>query len=70
MAKSQSLGEKTKISVLLPEEDFLVFDEYCEKQGFKKSTLIARLIREHLHREGFQTQRELFQLTGSGQGKD
>ena len=65
MAKSQGHGSKTKISVLLPEEDFLIFDEYCKNQGFKKSALIARLIREHLLREGYRTQRELFQISDS-----
>ena len=29
------------------------FGAYCEAKGFKKSTLIARLIREHLDRENF-----------------
>jgi hypothetical protein len=28
------------------------FERYCARLGFKKSTLIARLIREHLDREG------------------
>lgn len=27
---------------------------FCAARGFKKSTLAARLIREHLDREGFQ----------------
>ena len=31
------------------------FEAYCEAKGFKKSTLIARLIREHLDRENFAT---------------
>jgi len=29
------------------------FERYCASLGFKKSTLIARLIREHLDREGY-----------------
>ena len=37
-----------KISVLLDAEEFQRFNTYCEQQGFKKSTLIARLIRDHL----------------------
>jgi hypothetical protein len=28
------------------------FEKFCEARGHKKSTLIARLIREHLDREG------------------
>jgi hypothetical protein len=45
---------KNKISVVLAEPDFLRFDAYCSEKGFKKSTLIARLIREHLDHEGFR----------------
>jgi len=41
--------EKTaKISVLIPLDDAHRFEEYCLRQGHKKSTLIVRLIREHL----------------------
>tara|TARA_Y100001934_G_C11860173_1_gene543791 strand:+ start:116 stop:274 length:159 start_codon:yes stop_codon:yes gene_type:complete len=36
------------------------FDQYCREYGFKKSTLAARLIREHLEREGYSTQPQLF----------
>lgn len=46
-----------KITVLLDAEAFARFEAYCEKKGFKKSTLIARLIREHLDSEGFKTRR-------------
>ena len=49
-----------KISVLLAEEEAERFEAYCRERGFKKSTLIARLIREHLDRERYQVQRELF----------
>lgn len=49
-----------KITVLLAEEDFRRFDSYCRDKGFKKSTLIARLVREHLAREGHEPQRDLF----------
>lgn len=30
------------------------FEHYCERRGHKKSTLIARLIREHLDEEDQQ----------------
>ena len=41
--------EKTaKISVLMPPDDAHRFEEYCQREGYKKSTLIVRLIREHL----------------------
>lgn len=49
-----------KISVLLAPDEATRFDAYCEERGHKKSTLIARLIREHLDREGFTVQVELF----------
>lgn len=37
---------------------------YCDGRGFKKSTLIARLIREHLDAEHFSMQSELPLHTG------
>jgi hypothetical protein len=40
-----------KITVLLLAADFHRFEGYCQLKGHKKSTLIARLIREHLDRE-------------------
>jgi hypothetical protein len=49
-----------KISVLLTPEESARFDAYCEQRGHKKSTLIARLIREHLDREQFAIQAEMF----------
>lgn len=52
-----------KISVLLTQEEARRFDAYCNELGYKKSTLIARLIREHLDREEFPMQMEMF---GSG----
>ena len=51
--------DKTKITVILGSEEFERFGAYCAAQGFKKSTLIARLIRELLDREQFQIQRKL-----------
>lgn len=52
----------SKITVLLPHDEFSRFDAYCAERGFKKSTLIARLIRDHLDREGFAVQQELLKL--------
>lgn len=44
--------EKTaKISVLIPPDDAVRFDEYCRREGHKKSTLIVKLIREHLEKK-------------------
>lgn len=40
-----------KITVLLDPHEFRRFDEFCRERGFKKSTLLARLIREFLESE-------------------
>jgi hypothetical protein len=50
---------KVKISVVLPLSDFERYEGYCEEKGFKKSTLIARLVRDHLDAAGYYLQREL-----------
>ena len=34
-------------------EEAVRFERYCDARGHKKSTLIARLVREHLEREGY-----------------
>lgn len=44
-----------KVTVLLQTAEFRRFDAYCKSRGFKKSTLIARLVREHLDAERFTT---------------
>jgi hypothetical protein len=51
--------KNTKITVILQAEEFDRFDTYCQEQGFKKSTLIARLIRDHLDAAAHRLQREL-----------
>lgn len=48
-----------KVSVLLSAAEEARFSAYCDEWGYKKSTLIARLIREHLNREGFAAQASL-----------
>jgi hypothetical protein len=40
-----------KVTVLLPDEEFDRFDAYCEERGFKKSTLLARIVRDLLEEE-------------------
>lgn len=40
-----------RITVLLEEEVNAQFTAFCQSRGFKKSTLAARLIREHLAQE-------------------
>jgi hypothetical protein len=49
----------TKISVLLDDDEAARFDAFCTNQGYKKSTLIVRLIKEHLNKEGFPLQGSL-----------
>ena len=51
--------KQSKITVLLDRAEFGRFEAYCESQGFKKSTLIVRLIREHLDAVGFRAQESL-----------
>jgi hypothetical protein len=50
----------TRVAVLLTEVDGERFDAFCRERGHKKSTLIARLIKEHLNSEGYACQPELF----------
>jgi hypothetical protein len=47
--------------MLLDRDEAERFDAYCKEKGFKKSSLIARLIREHLTREGYRLQQNIFQ---------
>lgn len=54
---------KKQVTVLLEPQEDRRFSAYCEEKGYKKSTLIARLVRDHLDAEGFHTQSELFQDT-------
>jgi hypothetical protein len=48
-----------RISVLLSDSEEDRFSAYCRERGHKKSTLIARLIREYLDREGYASQPSL-----------
>ena len=50
---------ESRITVLLTQEEAEAFDTYCRRSGFKKSTLIVKLIREHLERDGFTYQAKL-----------
>jgi hypothetical protein len=49
-----------RVHVLIPNADADRFDAYCKAKGFKKSTLIVRLIREHMDRERFEAQSDMF----------
>ena len=46
-----AMTEPSRIQVLLAKTEAERFEAYCRRQGFKKSTLIARLVREHLDKE-------------------
>ena len=48
------MEDKSKISVVLTAAEFERFAAYCVAKGYKKSTLIVRLIREHMEDEGFR----------------
>lgn len=58
-------SKQTKISVLLPPDEASRFEAYCQERGHKKSTLIARLVRDYLDREQFQVQGNLFKERSS-----
>jgi hypothetical protein len=45
------MSDVVRVQVLMPPEDAGRFEQFCVERGHKKSTLIARLIREHLDRE-------------------
>ena len=53
------MKKRNKITVLLDESEFRWFEAFCFERGHRKSTLIARLIREHLKSQGFTTQGDL-----------
>ena len=48
--------KRAKISVLLNSDEFDRFESHCQERGFKKSILIARLIRDHLDEIVFDCQ--------------
>ena len=45
------MGEPVRVQVLMQPEVAARFERFCRTKGHKKSTLIARLIRDHLDRE-------------------
>jgi metal-responsive CopG/Arc/MetJ family transcriptional regulator len=46
--ETDSHEKPRKVTVLLDQFEFEAFENYCNDKGFKKSTLVARLIREYL----------------------
>ena len=55
-ARSDRSVKRNKITVLLDTDQSERFEAYCRDRGYKKSTLVARLIREHLDSEGLGDQ--------------
>ena len=47
-----------KVTVLLSDEEFQRLDSFCRDRGYKKSTLVARLIRQFLDLEGYGASRD------------
>lgn len=47
------MSDVVRVQVLMRPDQAEIFDRFCADRGHKKSTLIARLIREHLQREGY-----------------
>jgi len=45
------MANQKRVQVLLPPQEAARFEAFCRDRGHKKSTLIARLVREHLDRE-------------------
>ena len=60
------MADPVRVQVLIPREEADRFAAYCREKGFKKSPLIARLIREHLKAEAFNPQPDLFNREKQG----
>lgn len=52
------MGEVVRVQVLMKPGEADRFERYCEERGYKKSTLIARLVRDHLDRENVGPSRD------------
>ena len=55
--------------MLLDQEYYVRFKAYFDERGFKKSTLVVRLIRDHLANEGYRLQRSLSLNSGKAERK-
>ena len=47
------MKRERKVTVLLNESEYSAFESYCSERGCKKSTLLARLMKQHLAKENF-----------------
>ena len=54
------MPDLVRVQVLMSKAEADRFDIYCRKKGYKKSPLIARLVREYLDRETVEPQQDLF----------
>ncbi len=54
------MADLVRVQVLMPRPEADRFNTYCREKGYKKSPLIARLVREYLDRETFNPQPDLF----------
>lgn len=54
------MADPVRVQVLIPKAEADRFDAYCREKGYKKSPLIARLVREYLNSEGFKAEPDLF----------
>jgi hypothetical protein len=59
-----------RVQVLLTEDEAARFERYCHDHGHKKSTLLVRLLREFLDREGYPNQKSLFTQAGTPNDTD
>ena len=59
-----------RVQVLLTEDEAARFERYCHDHGHKKSTLLVRLLREFLDREGYPDQRSLIPASGAPNGTE
>lgn len=54
------MSDLVRVQVLMSKAEADRFDSYCREKGYKKSPLIARLVRDHLDSETFDPQPDLF----------
>lgn len=51
--------EATRLSVLLDPPTSELFDSFCKERALKKSTYVAKLIKDQMRVEGFSLQTEI-----------
>ena len=54
------MADLVRVQVLMPKAEADRFEFYCREKGYKKSPLIARLVREYLDGETFNSQSDRF----------